>query len=409
MWLLLDCCRRAKKTRTQLDVSSVIIKSFLVTSTTSHYQYYSSLTTFGDIRHGYSEGVRAPSSTKDTGAREAIKILHGAPHAPSAYSLLPWHYRHISLQHTTMTILMRPTVSAFGRQVAFFRRYVSTTTPLLFSKSPQEQGDVLFSGEQAAIYAAVFEQHAQPTGPWETMDSMLTKYAPPNSTVMDLATGPGEPGVTMAKRHSDMRFILSDVSPDMIEKAKARAEGLDNVDFSLTDMQEMKGFSNDSLDAVVCCYGLMFPPNVKQAVSEIHRVLKPGGCFITTFWKEMPLVSFTNSIMESLLGGTPPPPPINPLSLKEPGLVNALLTEAQFNVVHEEEHEYPFSLTDNPDFAFDVAVFPIMPFLEERTVSDREVARQMFDSFVKEQNYIQPNGEYVVPGNVYELMVAKKE
>lgn len=206
-----------------------------------------------------------------------------------------------------------------------------------------------------------------------------------------------------------MTVILSDVSEDMLAKAKKRAEGLDNVKFVLSDMQDMKEFDTESMDSVVCCYGLMFPPNVDQAVSEIARVLKPGGTFITTYWKELPAVDFTNSIMEKILGGNAPPPPINPLSLKEPGLVNKLLTDANLVVTDEEEYEYSFDLSNDDTKAFMIGVFPILPFLEERAESDREVARQMFEEFVKENNYLQPDGEYVIPGNIYQLVVAKKE
>lgn len=290
----------------------------------------------------------------------------------------------------------------------FARRHVSTTAPKLLAAA-NESGDVLFTGEMTNIYQAIFEQHAKPTGPWETMDAQLSKYVSPNSTVLDLATGPGEPGSTMAKRHADTLFILSDISEDMLSKAKTRAEGLSNVSFALVDMQDLKEIDTESMDGVVCCYGLMFPPNTEQAISEIHRVLKPGGTFITTYWKELPLVSFTNGIMEKILGDTPPPPPINPLSLKEEGHVNKLLENAKLTVVEEEEHEYEFDLSADANFAYLAGVLPILPFLEERGDSDREVARQMFDEEVKAQNYLQSNGEIVVPGNVYKLVLAKKQ
>jgi len=301
---------------------------------------------------------------------------------------------------------VRPLVTAFtslgGHHIA--RRHVCSTIPRLASKE-----DVLFQGIMSTLYQAIFDQHAKPTGPWETIDSKLSKYAGSGSTVLDVATGPGEPGVLMAKRHNDMTFILSDLSEDMLTKAKTRAQGLTNVKFVLSDMQDMKEFEDESMDSVTCCYGLMFPPDVDKAVSEIERVLKPGGTFIATYWKELPMADFTNNIMKSLLGGDAPPPPINPLSLKEPGLVNKLLTNADLKVLEEEEHEYSFDLGSDHDFAFMIGVFPILPFLEERSDSDRQVAIQMFDDFVEEKKYIQADGDYVVPGNVYHLVVAKKE
>lgn len=68
----------------------------------------------------------------------------------------------------------RPLVAEFGRRIAC--RHVSNTLPLFAAND-----DVLFQGVLADLYQTVFDQHSKPTGPWETMDSKLSKYVPSGS------------------------------------------------------------------------------------------------------------------------------------------------------------------------------------------------------------------------------------
>ena len=55
----------------------------------------------------------------------------------------------------------------------------------------------------------------------------------------------------------------------------------------MADLQDLSAWGNDSVDAVTCCYGFMFPDDKVKAMSEARRVLKPGGMLIATYWKDM--------------------------------------------------------------------------------------------------------------------------
>merc|ERR1712054_557771 len=66
----------------------------------------------------------------------------------------------------------------------------------------------------------------------------------------------------------------------MINKARLNAEklGYNNVEFRFGDIEEMP-VNNDVADVVVSNCVLNLVPDKKQVVSEIFRVLKPGGYF----------------------------------------------------------------------------------------------------------------------------------
>ena len=103
--------------------------------------------------------------------------------------------------------------------------------------------------------------------------------------ILDLATGTGEPGLSLAERASAGRVVGLDAAEGMLRVASAKAEarGVRNYHTLTGDACDLP-FDDASFDAVSCRLGLMFVPDLALALAEIHRVLKPGGVFATTVW-----------------------------------------------------------------------------------------------------------------------------
>jgi ubiquinone/menaquinone biosynthesis C-methylase UbiE len=110
----------------------------------------------------------------------------------------------------------------------------------------------------------------------------------PGQTVLDVATGTGQPALTIAEKivGPTGRVIGVDLSPDMLEVAKEEAayQGLTNVVFQIVKDESLSMFSDDTFDAVVCRNGLMFMPDPVKALKAFNRVLKPGGKASVTVW-----------------------------------------------------------------------------------------------------------------------------
>ena len=107
-------------------------------------------------------------------------------------------------------------------------------------------------------------------------------------TVLDVATGTGQPALTIAKKivGPTGRVIGVDLSPEMLEAAKEEAayQGLTNVIFQIVEDESLSMFSDDTFDTVVCRNGLMFMPDTVKALKAFRRVLKPGGKASVTVW-----------------------------------------------------------------------------------------------------------------------------
>lgn len=100
-------------------------------------------------------------------------------------------------------------------------------------------------------------------------------------TVIDLGSGAGND--CFVARHEtgvEGKVIGIDFTPIMIEKARNNAEklGFNNVEFREGDIDAMP--VNDNVaDVIVSNCVLNLVPNKTKVISEIHRVLKPGGHF----------------------------------------------------------------------------------------------------------------------------------
>jgi SAM-dependent methyltransferase len=106
---------------------------------------------------------------------------------------------------------------------------------------------------------------------------------------LDIASGTGEPGLSIAALVPRGRVVLTDLSAGMLAAASANAQarGLPNVEVRECGVDELP-FSDGSFDSISCRFGLMFFPDIPGAVGELVRVLRPGGRISAAVWAEPP-------------------------------------------------------------------------------------------------------------------------
>nr|WP_316620401.1 class I SAM-dependent methyltransferase [uncultured Ruminococcus sp.] len=94
--------------------------------------------------------------------------------------------------------------------------------------------------------------------------------------VLEIATGPG----LLAKHiaHAASEMIATDYSEGMIREAK-KGDYPPNLTFEVADASALP-YEDDSFDLVLIANALHVMPEPEKALSEIDRVLKPGGILI---------------------------------------------------------------------------------------------------------------------------------
>jgi len=109
----------------------------------------------------------------------------------------------------------------------------------------------------------------------------LVEYARPRAgmKVLDLASGTGEPSITLAERVGpDGSVTALDLSAELLEVAAKRAEirGLKNFSVRQGDAHALP-FPDQNFDLVTSRFGAMFFADPDTAFREVHRVLKPNA------------------------------------------------------------------------------------------------------------------------------------
>jgi ubiquinone/menaquinone biosynthesis methyltransferase len=106
----------------------------------------------------------------------------------------------------------------------------------------------------------------------------LSPYVGDTTRALDLACGTGDLACALAARGAHVVGV--DASPRMIDEAKQRSRGETRVEFVVGDMTALDA-PDASVDIVTAGYALRNVPDYKRALTEIARVLKPGGRLVT--------------------------------------------------------------------------------------------------------------------------------
>jgi ubiquinone/menaquinone biosynthesis C-methylase UbiE len=72
---------------------------------------------------------------------------------------------------------------------------------------------------------------------------------------------------------------------EILDERCAQAGFSDRVHGKRMDAEKL-GFDDESFDVAVCALGLMYTPDPLKALTEMHRVLNPGGRAIAAVWGE---------------------------------------------------------------------------------------------------------------------------
>jgi ubiquinone/menaquinone biosynthesis C-methylase UbiE len=197
----------------------------------------------------------------------------------------------------------------------------------------------------------------------------LVEYAQPRPgmRVLDLASGTGEPAISIAMRVGEQGQVTAlDLSADLLEIAKGRAQerGLNNFSTRQADAQALP-FDDNNFDLATCRFGVMFFRDAVVALRELHRVLRAEAraCFLAWGSFDQPYWQSMMGVVHRHVGGAVlQPGGPDPFRFAEPGSLAAVLQSAGFHTVEEQTKTLPWTWPGTPEEVWEQAQAVAVPF-----------------------------------------------
>ncbi len=188
---------------------------------------------------------------------------------------------------------------------------------------------------------------------WEKWDSVIMDQLGPVGREMvdrlgiaddqqhlDIASGTGEPGLTVARLAPKGHVVLTDLAAEMLDVAtrRASAQGISNFETKVCSADDLP-FRDSMFDSVSVRFGYMFLPDLARATAEFARVLRPGGRLCSSVWVKPEENPWTTIVMQAIATESVlvPPDPDGPTMYRcaAPGHISALYESAGLREVAE--------------------------------------------------------------------------
>jgi ubiquinone/menaquinone biosynthesis C-methylase UbiE len=216
--------------------------------------------------------------------------------------------------------------------------------PLVISDSERRWGDSMSEAYQRLLAPVVFEPFA--------VDLVRRVAATNPKRVLELAAGTGVVTSGLRSALPDAEIIATDLNEAMVAFGR---EHVPQVTWQQADALDLP-FDDDSVDVVVCQFGVMFFPNKRAGYAEMRRVLQPGGSLIMNTWDVVATHEFAAALSTALDQVFPADPPTFvaavPHGYPDPAVVVSDIRSAGFEEVSLET----ITLRSPPASAADVAV-----------------------------------------------------
>ena len=236
--------------------------------------------------------------------------------------------------------------------------------------------NTVFSGSIPANYdrylgPVLFEPYAR------DLVERLKPRKPRN--VLEIASGTG----IVARKLRDelgpgVYIVATDLNAAMLEFARKKFSGDSNIEWQEADATALP-FGNESFDAVVCQFGLMFVPDKDAAMREAYRVVRAGGAFLFNVWSRIeknPFAQIAHETIRSFFDRDPPTFYEVPFSMHDARTTRAALKRAGFDAIESTQVRLPCRPHSLDEFAIGlVRGNPVATAIEERGVQVEDVIR----------------------------------
>lgn len=236
-------------------------------------------------------------------------------------------------------------------------------------------------------FAAGYDEAVTPFSMRVAEDALGRLDIGPGTRFLDVAAGGGALSIPAARLGAEV--LATDFSPVMIDRLRARAreEGLSNLEASVMDGQALE-LEDNTFDIAGSQFGIMLFPDRQRGLEELSRVTKPGGQAMMVVFGPAQRVEgfgyFFRAIQSTVPAFTPRSD--SPLfSLQDPDQLNQEMAEAGLRDIRVETANYGMEV-ESASHLWDMltsAAPPIGALVAELSEEKKAEARASLDEILQ--------------------------
>jgi ubiquinone/menaquinone biosynthesis C-methylase UbiE len=238
-----------------------------------------------------------------------------------------------------------------------------------------------------------YDKTNTPTQMWLGNEGLRRAELRPGMRFLDVAAGSGALSIPAARIGAHV--LATDQSPIMLDLLgqRARKEGL-SIETRVMDGHALE-LSDESFDMAGSQFGVMLFPDMPKGISEMVRVVKPGGRVLMIVYGDPHKIEFLRFLVSAIqsvrpgFSGPPMDPPPLPFQLQDPGRLQKELAETGLRDIKVE------TITETTEFKTGKELWewviwsnPIAEAVLEElslTVGERAVVQQSLETLVRQR------------------------
>jgi SAM-dependent methyltransferase len=142
---------------------------------------------------------------------------------------------------------------------------------------------------------------------------------------------------------TSVAITATDLNQPMLDFARSQPGG-ERVHWQQADAQRLP-FPNQTFDAAICQFGVMFFPDKPKANREVFRILKPGGRFIFSVWDRLETNDLSFIVHKAVMKLYPDDPPMfmerTPMGYHDIGKIRVDLADGGFTEITVDTRKTP--------------------------------------------------------------------
>lgn len=219
---------------------------------------------------------------------------------------------------------------------------------------------------------------------------------------LDIASGTGEPGLSIARLAPRGRVVLTDLAAEMLDVATRRAseQGIANIETRVCSAEDLP-FDDATFNSVSVRFGYMFFPDLATATAEFARVLRPGGRLCSSVWvrpEDNPWTAIAmRAIATEVVVAPPDPDGPNMFRCAAPGYVSALYEGAGLLDIAEWDVEVGL-VTQSPEQYWEMTSEHVSLVAAALQQVDEPARERIRAHALAEVSTFEKDGEVRIPG-----------